>query len=111
MTDAATIAETILSQLGGNRFRAMTGARNFIYAELDGNVTLRFWLPGSLTRNRINRVAVRYNAGSDDYTMTFEKARKVRGLPTLKTVSESHGVYCDQLVPFFESATGLDTRF
>ena len=36
-----TIANTILEQLGGNKFIAMTGAKNFVS---DGN-TLRMTLP------------------------------------------------------------------
>ena len=36
-----TTAATILEQLGGNKFRAMTGAKNF----LDGGSYLSFHLP------------------------------------------------------------------
>lgn len=49
-----TVADTILAQLGGARFIAMTGARQFVgYPD-----ALIFGLPGSLTKGRINKCRV-----------------------------------------------------
>ena len=58
------IANAILEQLGGNKFIAMTGAKNFVS---DGN-TLRMTLPKN--RSKANRLYVTLDA-TDTYTMYF----------------------------------------
>ena len=94
------VAETILQQLGGNRFIAMTGARNFVGRP----ASLTFALPGRMTTNGANRVVVELT--SDDlYTVEF---LRVRGL-NLSIVGEVSGVYADSLRAVFEQATGLRT--
>jgi hypothetical protein len=95
------IAETILDQLGGGRFKAMTGARNFIALESG----LMFGVPGTITKNGINRVCI-YLDPSDTYTVKFEKVRRA----SVRLVNEFSPVYDDQLQSVFESATGLRTR-
>lgn len=60
------VAETILKQLGGDRFIAMTGARNFL---ADGNA-LRFRLPSNFAKRRINAVRFTLN-GTDTYDVVF----------------------------------------
>ena len=59
------IAKTILQQIGGRRFTAMTGSRDFI----DMGNGLRM----SLTRNKTsaNRLDIIYDAGADLYNMRF----------------------------------------
>ena len=42
MATDLTVANTILQQLGGNKFRVMTGAKNFV----GSNDALTFRLPG-----------------------------------------------------------------
>lgn len=92
----SNVAETILSQLGGNKFIVMTGAYNLMK---DGNaLLLRF--KGSKKANylRIDLTA------SDLYKMTFGKIGK-----DYKVVSEIDGIYFDQLQKIFTSQTGLYT--
>lgn len=101
MTDRnQEIARTILSQLGGNRFAAMTGAKNFVA----GNDGLSFAIP---TANGINRVNVTLDC-NDLYRVTFSKwnARKLCNV-IVHTVG---GIYCDMLAPLFTEQTGLYTR-
>lgn len=100
MNTDTQIATTILSQLGANRFRVMTGARD-IFALPDG---LAFSLPGNITKGRINRVKIRLTP-SDTYTVEF---LRVWG-DSIKTVHVSEGIYCDMLLDVFERHTGLAT--
>lgn len=59
------IAKTILQQIGGKRFTAMTGSRDFI----DMGNGLRM----SLARNKTsaNRLDIIYDEGADLYNMRF----------------------------------------
>lgn len=93
-----TIAQTILSQLGGNRFIAMTGAKYLV----DGGHFLQFTLPG----RKINSVVIRLDA-SDTYTVLFNK--KTNMGVDIKSVSSATMVYADQLRRVFEEHTGLAT--
>ena len=70
------IAKTIFEQIGGRRFAAMTGSKDFI----DMGNGLRM----SLARNKTsaNRLDIIYDAGTDLYNMrfyrkTFSKTKKV----------------------------------
>ncbi len=96
------VAQTILSQLGGNRFIVMTGASKFVGSP----DTLYFHLPRGSAKDKINHVAVKLNA-MDTYDMTFSNfsARKL----TVKPVTEFAGAYAEDLRRLFESATGLYT--
>lgn len=85
------IANTILAQLGGNRFIVMTGAKQFVAIEQG----LMFTLPARLAKLGINKVRVEL-AASDTYTIE---------------VLQESGVYCDQLEQTFEDLTGVYTRF
>ena len=93
------VAETILEQLGGNRFVVMTGARSFL---ADGNV-LRFRLPSNFAIHGINAVSVTLN-GADTYDLVFSK---VRGSSVTEVAAVTH-IYVDQLRNVFRSETGLD---
>ncbi len=97
---ALQVASTILEQLGGNRFKAMTGAKNFIFGESESGTHLTFALPRA--KNKINRVRITLTP-ADTYTVEFFS---VRGLD-FKTVSNHDDVYCDTLADVFESQTGL----
>ena len=94
------IAKTILSQLGGNRFIAMTGAKRFEYDSKGSVVTLQF----KIGRNakQVNIVRINYIKGKDLYEMNFYKGAKL-----LKKVSN---VYADQLQKIFTKHTGMYTR-
>lgn len=92
------IAAEIMRQLGGGRFRAMTGAR--FPTALESGV--RF----SIGRNakKVNYVQVTLTA-ADDYTIEFLKVRK----GVIKKVSRASGVYCHNLQTVFTDHTGLYT--
>ncbi len=97
------IATTILEQLGGHRFIAMTGAKNLMS---DKN-SLTFKLPARRAKDGINCVKVALTP-ADTYTVTFYRQAPA---PTFKVtvVSEHEDVYSDNLRTIFESATGLYT--
>ncbi|MEY5370762.1 hypothetical protein WI850_24050, partial [Salmonella enterica subsp. enterica serovar Corvallis] len=65
------IAVEILNQLGGNKFIAMTGAKNFVWLEKGG---LIFKLPSNFARNGINLVRIKLEP-SDTYNIEFLKSR------------------------------------
>ncbi len=93
------VAQTILSQLGGNKFTVMTGAKNF----MSDGAALQFKLPANFAAKKINFVKIILDP-SDTYTMKFFN---FRGL-NLKEVETISGVYYDQLKPIFTEVTGLD---
>lgn len=105
-----TIADTILEQLGGNRFLTMTGANHLLS---DGN-TLRMNLPKNASK--ANRLWVTLDP-DDTYTMNFFKftAGKLNKKDFSWTndkrveIKEIKGVYCDMLQNIFTSVTGMRT--
>jgi hypothetical protein len=102
MTTTQQTAQTILSQLGGNRFIAMTGCSNF------GSTpnSLSFKLPRG-TKNKATHCTVTLDA-SDTYTVEFVKC-SMRAAVYRQVVAETSGVYADQLCELFTRATGLYT--
>ena len=94
-------AETILRQLGGRRFIAMTGSKDFV----TDNKKRRLMFKIGRNSKNINFVEIKLNI-MDTYDMNFYKLRM--GKLTLK--SKSNGVYNDQLQSVFTKHTGLDTR-
>jgi len=100
MTDL-TVANTILEQLGGRRFLAMTGAKN-----LSGtDDSLVFALPRN--PRHVTHVRVRLDP-SDTYTVTFWKL----GLGhknSMEIIGEESNVYDDNLQTVFTAGTGLYT--
>jgi hypothetical protein len=104
MTDSYEISNTILQQLGGNKFVAMTGARKLVTLERG----LRFRLPDQFAIGGINQVVVLLDP-TDDYTVRFERAN-VRARVPNKVVAEYSGVHADNLQSLFTKATGLDTH-
>jgi len=97
-----TVAKTILEQLGGRRFIAMTGARDFSGSQ----VALTFKLPGGggYTKACINAVRVTLEP-SDTYRVEFLRVRRLE----VKTVAEHTDIYAEDLCPLFERETGLKT--
>jgi hypothetical protein len=95
-----TTAKEILTQLGGNKFVTMTGARALV-ATKNG---LRFMLPARFAKDGINFVEVELT-GADLYDVTYSKARGA----TVKEVAKDQGIYADMLKKCFTEATGLNT--
>jgi uncharacterized protein (UPF0276 family) len=124
MSNASTtarpeIAQTILAQLGGNKFRVMTGATNFldlgeaqaqaarpehdcpaIPARLGG---LSFKL-GRFAGLKVTHVRVVLTL-ADLYNVEFFN---IRGC-NMKTLATVEGIYADQLREVFTRQTGLET--
>ena len=104
------VADVILEQLGGSRFRAMTGSKDFFS---DGN-TLRMTIVKNLSK--ANRLFITLD-GNDTYTLRFfyfspgRLNRKTLAWSEEKTkeVAEYKGVYAEDLCRIFKSVTGLDT--
>ena len=98
MTDK-TVANIILNQLGGNKFIAMTGAKNF-YAD-------DYLLGFKIGRNAsgINHVKIFLN-GMDTYDITW---MRIRG-DKINIVTEDKGIYSDQLQSLFTERTGMYTH-
>ena len=93
------IAKTILQQLGGNKFIAMTGAKNLGFTN-NG-------LQMKIGRNSkgITHVIISLKS-TDTYDVEFTKMRGVNR----KVVKKLKGVYADQLGKIFTKFTGLRTR-
>ncbi len=113
---AQQVCNTIMQQLGGNKFLAMTGSKPLHYGTNDsGNdfITLK------LTRNEVGAKWLRISLlPSDTYKMEFIKEKKTLDKSYLPmkiydkapvTVVEKEGVYCDMLQSIFTSVTGLYT--
>jgi hypothetical protein len=92
------IATTILSQLGGKRFIAMTGAKNLL-AHKDG---LSFRLPRC--QQGINYVKITLTA-LDLYTLEFGSIRK----DTYTIRATECDIYAEDLTDVFTATTGLQT--
>ena len=97
-----TNAHTILEQLGGNMFVAMTGAKNLLN---HGNA-LSFKLPANFAAKKINSVKITLDEGRDLYNVEFNRIWGTK----LSSVSKFDGVYFDDLQRIFTDETGLDTR-
>lgn len=95
------IAMTIINQMGGPKFVAMTGSKNFIYNH--NSVTME------LTRNKGRAKFLNIELTvMDTYKMTFSRFdSKTFDRVILK---EYENVYNDGLAEIFESFTGLRTR-
>ena len=99
MTANQEIAKTIIQQLGGNKFIAMTGAHTLF--AIEKGVTFR--LP-YFPECRINFIRIRLNA-MDTYDVDYIR---VRG-ESHTIVKEDKGLYFDMLQSAFTEATGLNT--
>lgn len=97
-TTDKSIAIEILRQLGGKRFIAMTGAKNFW---CDNN-TMGFKLSGTMTKNRINWIKITLNA-MDTYDIEFISIWGDK----MKTIEKLEGIYNDGLQDVISDRTGL----
>lgn len=94
-----SVAKEILRQLGGNKFIAMTGAKNF--GGTENSITFKIGRNSSSA----NWVKIVLN-GRDLYDVSFIQ---VRGT-TLKTLKTYDDIYFDQLQQIFTSFTGMYTH-
>jgi hypothetical protein len=90
------VTQTILTQLGGNKFVTMTGASNLLGSENS--------LSFKVGRNaaKVTHVRVTLTA-MDDYQIEFLAIRGVN----VKPVAFKDGLTCEQLAPAFASKTGM----
>lgn len=92
-------AKEILNQLGGNKFIAMTGSKEFI--DMGDGLKMK------LTTNKIKAQYLYIQIlQNDTYKMTFAKISKMQWF----VISETSGVYADMLQSVFTEKTGLKTR-
>ncbi len=99
LTESQQVAKTILQQLGGNKFIAMTGAKNFGSSKN----SLQF----KIGRNSksISHVIITLKS-SDLYDVEFIRMRGT----SRKVVKKLKGVYADQLGIMFKKYTGMNVR-
>lgn len=92
------VAETILNQLGGNKFIAMTGAKDLA---ADSNL-LQF----RIGKNKGGYKGVKIELDNMDlYKVTFWKMNRKYEV----CCNIFHGIYGDQLQELFTEHTGLNT--
>ncbi len=93
------VAETILKQLGGNKFRMMTGAKNL--GATEDSLSMR------LGRNSSNSNYLKITLNSMDlYDMEFCKLTK---MGEKKSVTEYNNVFNDLMKGTFTAHTGMYT--
>ena len=92
------IAGEILKQLGGNKFIAMTGAKNFGVS----HTGMHFMIP---RHNNINAISISLTVW-DTYRVEFKKIDQ----NGIKAISSFDNVYFDQLQELFTQQTGLYTH-
>ena len=92
-----TVPQSILKQLGGNKFLAMTGAKNLV----GGYDSLQFDL-GRGAVNKANKVRVTLSA-TDEYTIAFYIYRKL----DLREIETVRGVQVETLRSTFTDRTGM----
>ena len=93
------VPKTILSQLGGNKFLVMTGAKSLV----GGANFLAFRLPKA--NHGINHVRITLN-DNDLYTVEYGRST-VKGY---RHIAGDDDIYVEDLVRCFEVTTGLATR-
>lgn len=90
----------LLAQLGGSRFVAMTGAKNFL---TEGPNTLRFNLPSRFATDGINLVRITLNP-TDTYRVEFMRVRNLE----VKMIDLYESLFVEDLRRTFTQVTGLD---
>ena len=94
-----TVAKIILSQLGGNKFVAMTGAKNL--AGDEKSLSMR------IGRNSSNSNYMKITLNSMDmYDIKFSRIVKYQE----KNIKEYNNVFNDMLTDIFTKHTGMYTR-
>lgn len=95
---------TIWQQLGGNKFKVMTGAKDLTY-DVSGDPTLMFKLPSNFAKDGINYIKITLTV-MDLYNIEFYS---IKG-NNKHLVKEVNGIYNDQLQEIFKRYTGLNTH-
>lgn len=91
-------AQTIIAQLGGSRFVAMTGAKQFTWSETEHRLTMKL----GRNRQRITHMSITLDP-TDTYSVEFLRA-SVR----VREIAASHsGIYCNMLAQLVEAETGM----
>ena len=94
-----TVAKTILEQLGGNKFRVMTGGKAFL--------GFSNGLQMKIGRNSSNSNYLKITLNSmDTYDMEFAKLTR---MGEKKSVTEYNNIYNDMLQEQFTAHTGMYT--
>lgn len=96
-----TRARTIMGQLGGGKFKAMTGAKDLTATETG----VRFRIPYPKT----NLIEIDVTP-EDLYRMTVWRVRKKAGVPEKTLVKRMDCLYAEELQRAFTEATGLATH-
>ena len=96
---STTIAQTILTQLGGNCFLAMTGAKQLVNTGNGPQFAI-----GSGAKNKANKVVVTLDG--DLYSVRF---LTIRGT-TITERGTFEMIYGDRLSALFTEQTGFDTH-
>ena len=94
------VAEEILRTLGGNKFRVMTGAKNF--AGTDDSLRMRI----GRNKSSSNYLKITLNM-MDLYDVRFSRVSLKGGE---RSITEYNNVYNDSLVEVFEKHTGMYTK-
>ena len=95
-----TVAIEIFKQLGGNRFKAMTGAKNFSCTDN----SFVYQIP--MKKDRISHIKITLNC-MDTYDIEFISIWGSK----LKVISKVEGVYNDMLQEIVSKKTGLALHF
>ncbi len=100
------IAKTIFEQIGGRRFAAMTGSKDFI--DMGKRTPYE-----PCTKTSANRLDIIYDAGADLYNMRFYRNTFSKKTFECRTtdIATHEGIYCDMLEDMFTMVTGLYTHF
>ena len=105
--DTSYIIKTMFEQLGGRKFILMTGARLSYGVNKQQQPYLRCLLADDLqTKSAINCCVITYDYGQDLYIITFAKLRD----ENYHLIKQIDNVYAEDLIPLFESETGLCCR-
>jgi hypothetical protein len=101
VNEARLDPKQLLQQLGGNKFVAMTGAKNLAVDKSKNELHMK------IMRNAkgVSHVIIRLTSG-DLYDMKFLQVRAGK----IKIKSKENGVYADQLGKMFKKNTGLNVR-
>jgi len=101
INEARLDPKQLLQQLGGNRFIAMTGAKNLAIDKPKNELHMK------IGRNAKGVSHVRIRLSSMDlYDMEFLQVRAGK----IKIKSKEKGVYADQLGKMFKKNTGMNVR-
>lgn len=98
MTNSIDTAKAILTQLGGNKFIMMTGAKNL--GATENGLVFKIMA----NAKKVNHVRITLNS-LDLYDVEYLSITK----KAYKTISESKSIYHDMLRNDFETNTGLYT--